>query len=671
MKDIYKKISSHATALVLCVVVALTGACTDEHDALGYDPDGVVRITGLDVAVNGTVGTRADLGTTESIVVSELVAGETAVHITFSSRVNSSEVEFWAKYNTDGSWTFYSEDAYSHDTNTFDETKLLPDGIIVSKEVLGDKFMVSSWAYNTDPDRWAADYYHKDRLNAFTDFIYDDATGKFQTSDMFGSIRPSDGGYALSINYVHFYAYLTALLDGDFLSNHMVDSVGAVFVEYDGSFSYQKMHCHTATDANGAATNTWETFVSGSDLKEFRVYTDGSSTPVVVTVPSTEGKKYFATEVFSVPGPADDKGNSTVGGYEGMKVGTYHYPFRITLTEGKTSVKLDTENTLPGWTYGWTTESDVIRIYTAEQLAAIGGSYNSTSYPLNGSYVLMNNINMAEDWVDDNGNAKSMAPIGGSGAFNGKFNGNGHKITGLKVSGTGNAGLFRYIGKNGIVHNLHLVDVNITCEQEDGYANAAAIAGQNAGRIDLCSVSGSNSKVLLGAGVSDGYMGGIAGANTGTITRSWAIGITLDGGSKYEVYAGGIASRNTGTILASFAMGNNFSNMGDRARVGGLVSTTTDTLFGCYTKGNYSLHAGSTGTVTSCYDRNTTDFSNFDTFKYISDIAPITTDPVTGAIKVGSGKQWWASSIWQWSGNDKTVAPVINLDYNGATSGAS
>ena len=85
--------------------------------------------------------------------------------------------------------------------------------------------------------------------------------------------------------------------------------------------------------------------------------------------------------------------------------------------------------------------------------------------------------------VTDGGS--NWTPIQG---YTGTFDGNGKTITGLTInqSTTDNIGLFTSIAESGTVKNLTLDNVDITAN-----SNVGAIAGENRGTIENCSVSGS------------------------------------------------------------------------------------------------------------------------------------------------------------------------------------
>lgn len=234
--------------------------------------------------------------------------------------------------------------------------------------------------------------------------------------------------------------------------------------------------------------------------------------------------------------------------------------------------------------------------------------------------------------------------------FAGTFDGNGKTITGLTInqSTTDNVGLFASITEGGTVKNLTLDDVNITASS----SNVGAIAGENRGTIENCSVSGSvtgssdNSCVGGIAGwhregtITDchssatvegkAYVGGIAGQSsaivgTTTITACYSTGsVTATTNSNYYSYAGGVVGLNSnGTVLtACYATGD---VKGDGDCVGGVVGdNVVGTVTACYhatgdvtsvsssTGGvagrNYADQYGGPGTITACYWNGTVSY---------------------------------------------------------------
>ena len=109
------------------------------------------------------------------------------------------------------------------------------------------------------------------------------------------------------------------------------------------------------------------------------------------------------------------------------------------------------------------------------------------------------------------------------GYYQGTFDGQGHRITGLSINMEGEefASLFSDIGENGTVKNLQLEKVDYT-----GTDESYGIATNNLGTITACSVTGTLT-------ASD-YVAGIVYDNIGTITACWFNG-TLSAPSSYGI----------------------------------------------------------------------------------------------------------------------------------------
>ncbi len=111
-------------------------------------------------------------------------------------------------------------------------------------------------------------------------------------------------------------------------------------------------------------------------------------------------------------------------------------------------------------------------IATAADLVAFAAKVNSGNTAITGN--LTANITCSGTWT----------PIGtASYPFNGTFNGNGHTISGLYVSNSSTTyvGLFGYIGSNGTVQNVGVINSTLK-----GGNYVGGIAGQNAGKIINC-----------------------------------------------------------------------------------------------------------------------------------------------------------------------------------------
>lgn len=157
-------------------------------------------------------------------------------------------------------------------------------------------------------------------------------------------------------------------------------------------------------------------------------------------------------------------------------------------------------------------EAETVTIKTADDLVAL-------SERADVSHV---NIKLAND-VDMTG--KTIAPIGGSIAYNGTFNGQGHVIKNLTISNAnGNCtGLIGYVGSDGVVKNLGLENASIT-----GGNSTGGVAGALLGTVSNCYVTGTVSGAK--------NVGGIAGIlHAGTIENCWT-----DAAVTADSYGGGL-----------------------------------------------------------------------------------------------------------------------------------
>ena len=179
--------------------------------------------------------------------------------------------------------------------------------------------------------------------------------------------------------------------------------------------------------------------------------------------------------------------------------------------------------------------------------------------------------------VTDGGS--NWTPIQG---YAGTFDGGGKTITGLTINkSTMNVGLFASIAEGGTVKNLKLDKVNVTAN-----SNVGAIAGQNRGTIENCSVSGSVT------GSSDNScVGGIAGWHrVGTITDCHS-SATVEG----RAFVGGIAGQSDAmsypaSITACYSTGSvtaTKNNTTGYSFAGGVVGYNNGAvLIACYATGD-------------------------------------------------------------------------------------
>ena len=202
--------------------------------------------------------------------------------------------------------------------------------------------------------------------------------------------------------------------------------------------------------------------------------------------------------------------------------------------------------------------------------------------------------------VDINLQGKNWTPIGNgneNGGYTGTFNGDGHTISGLQVSGGADRGtyigLFGYVGNAGTVQNVNLADVNIS-----GLNFVGGVAGCNYnGTIQGCMVSGSVS--------GNDQVGGVVGYNA---SGSNVEGCCFAGGSvSGSNYVGGVVGRNADTVEGCCFAGDSVSGSN---YVGGVAGDNFDTVKGCCFAGSSVSGSGSVGgvvgyngygSITDCY----------------------------------------------------------------------
>ena len=217
--------------------------------------------------------------------------------------------------------------------------------------------------------------------------------------------------------------------------------------------------------------------------------------------------------------------------------------------------------------------------------------------------------------------------------YTGTFDGKGHTISGLKVTGSNEyAGLFGCIDDGGTVKNVKLVNVQITSDYQ--YAYVGGVAGNNDGAIENCSVSGSvsgNSTYNSVGGVvgyqwggsitrcsssatvkGTGSVGGVVGqTNYGaTLTACYSTdNVTLESNGSDNYYAGGVVGSNGAscTLTACYATGRVTGSGSGTIYVGGVTGdNASGTLTACYHAAEtVSGPDGATGGVTGRnYDAN-------------------------------------------------------------------
>lgn len=164
-----------------------------------------------------------------------------------------------------------------------------------------------------------------------------------------------------------------------------------------------------------------------------------------------------------------------------------------------------------------------ITIKTAEDLAELSRNCTLDTWSQGKTVILENDLDL---------HGVDFTPIP---TFSGSFQGNGHTISGLTLTGSGNVrGLFRYIQNGATVQDLTVIGtIHPNGHQDD----LGLLAGSNAGRILNCIASGT----VMG----DNRIGGLVGINE---TGGELVGCAFSGSITGKHSTAGVVGENRGTL---------------------------------------------------------------------------------------------------------------------------
>ena len=169
-------------------------------------------------------------------------------------------------------------------------------------------------------------------------------------------------------------------------------------------------------------------------------------------------------------------------------------------------------------------EASVISIRSAADLISLAGSCSLDTWS-QGKTVRL------EADIDLTGTGFTPIPT-----FGGSFEGQGHTISGLSITGGGSVqGLFRYIQPSGTVQDLTVEGSAVPTGRKN---TLGGIAGSNRGTLSGCTFSGT----ITGTD----SIGGIVGINE---AEGQIINCTFSGSVTGQHYVGGIAGQNFGSII--------------------------------------------------------------------------------------------------------------------------
>lgn len=210
-----------------------------------------------------------------------------------------------------------------------------------------------------------------------------------------------------------------------------------------------------------------------------------------------------------------------------------------------------------GFADGEGTQEKPYEIETAEQLAYLAQQVNSSSSVKSSTYILL-----TADIDLDN---KPFTPIGNSSSypFAGQFDGNGHTIKNLSVTGTdaSNIGLFGRV--SGSVKNLTLTNATISASASSS-SYVGALVGYCNGTLENCLVK--NSTVTA---ASYNSVGGLVGETNKKLTRCAVQGVSVSGKDN----VGGVVGKTSQAVENCYATRVNVTASG--AYAGGVLGCTS------------------------------------------------------------------------------------------------
>ncbi|MEG2266370.1 MAG: fimbrillin family protein, partial [Acinetobacter sp.] len=341
--------------------------------------------------------------------------------------------------------------------------------------------------------------------------------------------------------------------------------------------------------------------------------------------------------------------------------------YTYNLTVGKSRIELGSSVTVENWTArdvipageaiyecdewdgtyatsfasGAGTKESPYLINTAEELALMSTVYYSETAPTNranGYYKLMTDVDLKHlDWTPI-GSGSVGGVISSEGSFTGAFDGNGHTITGLKVTANNTV---TYVGLFGLVapghndqtvpsiENLIIKDAEIyagttVTGDAKGFQGAGILVGHisrtsstdgdHIAKIKNCHVTGAIHQV---GGTTAKYVGGLAGYVQVSEIKNCSANVTIDtkasqvGGLLGYVFGSSVEnSRSKGSIIGNFTLGGfvggaeniqsgaewNYMTIKDCTtsvnvtaldwNVGGFIGYMNATIIGCSASGN-------------------------------------------------------------------------------------
>ena len=305
--------------------------------------------------------------------------------------------------------------------------------------------------------------------------------------------------------------------------------------------------------------------------------------------------------------------------------------------EGET---VDTwDGTAVAFNKGNGTEDDPWLIENAEQLAYLAQQVNNGTDYEKGHFLLVSDLDLS---------GKEWTPIGINGkSFWGGFNGGGHTITGMTITGDRD-----YVGLFGECHNFtvpssYIKSVTVKGAKISGYSFVGAIAGAGANISDCYSIENTICAIRQVGGVCGGLTGNISGCYNSSSVKGNSTTGGIMGTASYEGRVG------NGVVQYCYNIGAVTVTQQDSS-VGGITGVAANKydISNCLNCGkitgngkNVGGIAGSTESrymnfIGNCYYNS--DLNNAGVGEGASDkVIPLTTSQLCGALPEGFDSAKW------------------------------
>ena len=303
--------------------------------------------------------------------------------------------------------------------------------------------------------------------------------------------------------------------------------------------------------------------------------------------------------------------------------------------EGET---VDTwDGTAVAFTQGSGTKEDPWRIENAEQLAYLAQQVNNgTDYERN-HFLLVSDLDL---------NGKEWTPIGTDGnPFWGGFDGGGHTITGMTITGDGDyVGLFGEC-RNFTADSSYIKSVTVKGANISGHSHVGAIAGEGANISDCYSIE----NTICAAWCVGGICGSLTGNISGCYNSSSVSGNSTAGG----IMGSASSERTVGVVEYCYNIGAVTVRQQDSS-VGGITGASAHryNISNCLNCGKITGNGKNVGGIAGSTDSNymnfigncyyNSDLNNAGVGEGASDkVIPLTTSQLCGALPEGLDSTIW------------------------------